>query len=153
MLGFAPALRHPPETLPEIQKGLVPADICRGHILTARPEAYDRLVHPDAGRCASLGMWLPALRGDEEIVLAGMNTDSAECRIPLPGDVPEFTIKGVGANALKTRGVPLLVFIDLHERILNVIWSGRIPLEHPLPKGRDRQIQDTTTVELKQVSP
>lgn len=149
MLGFQPGFRQSADALTEISRGLVPADICRGHIMTSRPEDYGKLVHPDAGRVASLGLRMPFLKGNEEILLSGMDPAVPEFRVVLPGERPEFTITDAPGGSATVPGSLLLVFIDFHQKILNLIWGARLPLEHGLRRGQDKEIQETTSVQMR----
>ena len=147
--GSIPGFRQPTDSITEIKRTLVPPDICRGHIMTTRQEDYDQLIHPDGGRVASLGLRLPFMQGNEEILLSGMDPAMPEFRVMLPSERPEFAIAGAPGGPVTVPGALLLVHIDFQKKILNLIWSARMPLKNALKRGQDKEIQATTSVQMR----
>jgi len=125
MFGLPPATTTKQEPVVEVARGLIPADFCRGNIFTCKPEDLPRLIHPSAGRCASLGLWLPFLNSDETVVLEGMDPAHPRFVMELPGERPEFSVPGLAPHPVEIRGELYLVCIDLFSRLLTLVWAGR----------------------------
>ena len=77
---------------PEVVRRLIPADYCRGNIMAASSSQIPNLLHPDASRCASLGLRMPFMRGGEVIILHGMDAAYPALRCALPREQPVFSI-------------------------------------------------------------
>ena len=124
---------EPPPTadgIREVAMGLVPGMPTRG-ILTATPEQMGDVVHPAASRCASLGLWLPFLHGDESVVIHGMDAGHPALPCPLPDERPMFHLGiPVEPEALTPPQV-YLVRIDVDRRQLVQVWVQRF--RHPRP--------------------
>lgn len=132
MLGMPPAGWDRREPVLEVERGLVPPDFCRGNVFDGPTSEVPSLMHPSASRCASPGLWMPFLRGDEQIRLEGMDPRLPEIRVQLPRERPGFQVPGVRRDAATTEGRLYLVLVDVHEERLSLIWTGRIRLTRPL---------------------
>jgi hypothetical protein len=149
MFGLPPATMTKQEPVVEVARGLIPADFCRGNIFTSKPEDLPRLIHPSAGRCASLGLWLPFLNGDETVVLEGMDPAHPRFVIELPGERPEFSVPGLAPHPVEIRGELYLVCIDLFSRLLTLVWAGRTRPSVSPTSEQLQQIESETEVRMK----
>ncbi|MGD8319564.1 MAG: DUF2169 domain-containing protein, partial [Gemmatimonadota bacterium] len=132
MCGLPPMTTDPPLPYPEVERGLLPADFCRGNLMTTPPEKLPDLVHPWVGRTASLGLWLPFLRGTEWIALDGMDPAHPRMTLRLPGERPWFQVHGMASSPLEVETELYMVDIDATARTVTLIWVGRHPLKSAL---------------------
>jgi len=128
MFGLPPATRHEPETYVEVARNLIPDDFCRGNLITASPQDLPGLIHPSAGRCASLGLWAPFLKGNETVMLEGMDPEHLRLSIELPGVRPRFAINGLNPRPVELDARLYLVHLDLFARQLVLVWTAQTPL-------------------------
>jgi len=149
MFGLPPATTSTQEPVVEVDRGLIPADFCRGNIFTCNPEDLPNLIHPSAGRCASLGLWLPFLNGNETVVLEGMDPAHPSFVIELPGERPEFSVPGLAPHPVEIRGELYLVCIDLLSRLLTLVWAGRTRPSVSPTREQLQQIESETEVRMK----
>jgi len=149
MFGLPPATTAKQEPVVEVDRGLIPADFCRGNIFTCKPEDLPRLIHPSAGRCASLGLWLPFLNGSETVVLEGMHFAHPSFVIELPGERPEFSVPGVAPHPAQIQGELYLVCIDLLSQLLTLVWAGRTRPSVSPTREQLQQIESETEVRMK----
>jgi hypothetical protein len=124
MFGLPPAARQTPETFVEVARGLIPQDFCRGNLITAEPKDLPNLIHPSAGRCASLGLWAPFLKGNETIMLEGMDAEHLRLPVVLPGERPCFTVGGLQPRPVELDAQLYLVHVDLLARQIALIWTA-----------------------------
>jgi hypothetical protein len=150
MLGLPPASAIPLDELPEVTRGLLPAGFCRGNVFSTPPERYAGLIHPLATRCAVDGLQLPFLRGDEELVLEGLDPAHARLRLGLPRARPDFTVPLPGRSPQELAGALLLVAVDADARRLRLIWAGRLALQAALPPGAAAEIEAEVHVRLRE---
>jgi hypothetical protein len=139
------------DRIQEVTQGLLPKDFCRGSVSASSPEEFIKLLHPLGSRCASLGLWLPFLRGDEELVLEGMDAVVPTLRLMLPREKPEFTVPGHTPSDKPLDPELHLVFLDVPKKRLNLIWVGRTPLPRPLVVGEDRQLAPMVQVRMRRI--
>ena len=74
---------------------------------------------------ASLGLTFPLLRGDETIVLHGMDHAQPALALQLPAERPRFAIAGLEAKPVTPPAELHLVLIDVDARRLTLVWAGR----------------------------
>ncbi|HKJ02100.1 MAG TPA: DUF2169 domain-containing protein [Longimicrobiales bacterium] len=149
MCGLPPMTTDPPLPYPEVERGLLPPDFCRGNLLTTPPEKLPTLIHPWIGRCASQGLWLPFLWGNEWIALDGMDPAHPRLALQLPGERPWFQVHGMGARPLELESELYLVDIDATDRTVVLIWVGRHPLDVPLEPKRLAAIEADARVGIR----
>jgi hypothetical protein len=152
MLGWPPPVQGGIDEVPEIARGLIPPDSFRGNIFAGPPEKMAGLIHPSASRCASLGLWMPSLGGDEVIVLVGMNPAFPELHVRLPLERPVFTLSSA-QSPTEIPGTLSTVLIDVDQQLVNLIWVGRTPLAESLPLRQGPEIAATVRVDLRRLSP
>jgi hypothetical protein len=157
--GQAPAEPTPPDPTrvfreaPEVRRGLVPADLCRGSIATATPETLPDLVHPQGVRSASLGLQLPTLDGHETIGLYGMDPDRPSFALPLPAERPLFVLDEVFHREARVGGTLVQVKIEMAERRLTVIWVARAPLSRPLTLPELQKLEPAVSLRMERIGP
>jgi hypothetical protein len=135
----------------EVELGLVPKDFCRGNIVGATPQQMPTLLHPHAGQCASLGLTFPYVRGDEMMLLEGMDAQGPELDVLLPGERPTMTMTGLTAKPLVLTADPYLVLVQVDTRRLVMVWAARHRLGQPLAPQRLPELATTTTVAWKRL--
>jgi len=148
LLGIPPASRMPWDEMPEVARGLVPADYSRGTIFDCAPEEIPNIVHPHGSRCASLGLWLPFLSGREVVLLEGMDSEVPMLRMNLPGERPVFSGRLSGAAETELSGALLLAAVDVDERALTLVWSARVRVERPPRPGRIKELEEELSVRM-----
>ncbi len=148
MLGFPPVGAQPPENVPEVTQNLIPSDFCRGSFFMASPADLPNIVHPDGSRCAPPDLWLPFLRGDEEVILKGMDAAHPEFLVRLPQERPEFTVPGLNPTPVKIRADLYLLLIDMEKRRLNMVWTGRTKLTKALMPAKLLEILSTIKIQI-----
>lgn len=149
MIGLPPASAIPFERFPEVERGHLPPDFCRGNALAAPPERYPSLLHPLATRCAAHGLQLPFMRGDEAMLLEGMDAAHPKLRLSLPRVRPVFAVPFPGHPPMEVDGALLLVSIDVDARALRMIWSARISLASALPPGRGEELEEEIGIQMR----
>jgi hypothetical protein len=90
------------------------------------------------------------LRGDEEVLLSGMDARFPELRVNLPGEQPVFRVNGLGRTPL-VESQPYLILVDVPRRLLNVIWVGRTPLPRPLLPRQAGELALAVQVQMRRV--
>jgi hypothetical protein len=148
MLGMPPACNLSLNSAPEVTSGLIPSDFCKGNAFAGSPDNIPNLIHPAGSRCASLGLWMPFLRGDEDIVLTGMDPDFPVLPVQLPGERPEFATNGPGLHLDPQLH---LVLIDVRNRLMSLIWTGSTPSSHRLLPGQDQELASTLRIQMRKV--
>ncbi len=145
MAGLPPMAEWKWEEYPEVRRGQVPPDFCRGNILHAEREEIPGLIHPELARCAPIGLRLPFLRGKEAVILKGMDLENQELLLELPGEQPVFRLPAAGKEV---ELVPQLfqLFIDVDQKYISLIWGARIPWKRALLPGEDKEILATVKV-------
>lgn len=146
MFGCPPLGYQPGAPVREVELGLVPPDFCRGNIAVATPAELPRLIHPQAGQCASLGLVFPFLRGDETIALHGMDHTAATSEVQLPAERPRFSIAGLEAKAVTPVAELYLAQVAVDARRLSLVWAGRHRLRRALAPAQVAALAATTTV-------
>lgn len=148
MFGLPPPTIEEPGPFVEVERGLIPSDFSRGNIFTTPQEEMGGLIHPWAGRVASLGLALPLLRGDEEVRLTGVDPVRSPLRFPLPGEMPRLRIPVSRSRAWEPRPDLYLVDVDVPERVLSLVWAGRVRLDDPITPERQRELESVVEIEM-----
>ncbi|HVP47639.1 MAG TPA: DUF2169 domain-containing protein [Bryobacteraceae bacterium] len=148
MLGFPPPSTREISAAREAVAGMVPPDFYRGSIFTTSPDKISEIVHADAGRCASLGLRFPFLRGDEQMVLSGMDAAIPDFIVQLPGEVPAFGLQSPDGSFSQVPQELHTVFIDVPRRILTLIWAGRMRIAKPMQPGTDLSLTSAAQVRM-----
>jgi len=153
MMGMPPAT--PANTdfdqVAEVQRQLIEADYCRGNVFAASPQSIPDLIHIDVSRCASLGLQLPFFRGDEEVILTGMDPIRPIWRLILPGEGTRFHVSGLTPAPEIVKGKLMLLHVDMHERRLNLIWSGRMRLKRAINPPQAKKIAGDIEVRIVEI--
>lgn len=149
MFGLPPATTENQGPVVEVARGLIPADFSRGNIFTCTPEDLPKLIHPSAGRCASLGLWLPFLRGGESVALEGMDPEHPRFLVELPRERPVFSIPGLARRLVEVGGELYLVCIDLYSRLLTLVWAGRTKSPPSLTPDQVKEIERAVKVDMR----
>jgi hypothetical protein len=147
MLGMPPACNEPWDRFPEVKMGLVPSDFCRGNVFGTSPENLASLFHPNGSRCASLGLQLPFLQGNEPVLLEGVDRQAPLLRVTLPRERPTFTLAGQEAVETELH----LVHLKAPQKMLHLVWVGRIPFPRPFFPGEDRELEKAVQVQLRRI--
>ncbi|HEX3134705.1 MAG TPA: DUF2169 domain-containing protein [Planctomycetota bacterium] len=146
MFACPPPGYQPGDGVREVELGLVPKDFCRGNIVIATPEQLPTLLHPHAGHCASLGLNFPYLRGDEMMLLQGMDAKGLELDILLPAERPTMTVAGVEKKPLTLNAEPYLVLVEVDTRQVVLVWAARHRLAQPIAPQRLPALSAATSV-------
>lgn len=149
MFGLPPATIENPGPFAEVEKGYVPKDFSRGNIFTCRQEDVPQLIHPDAGRCASLGLRLPFLKNHESIRLHGMDLAHPDLEVILPSEYPVFSISGSGRDVVDMRGRIYLARINIDDRLLTLVWAARIKSPDSLDTARLMEIENDLVLNFR----
>lgn len=137
LMAMPPASRLKLDMAQEAAKELIPPDFARGNLFAQPPEKLQELVHPAASRCASLGLWMPFLLGNEVILLRGMDPAIPVFCVRLPSQLPAFDVTALQPGAAEVAGQLHLVLIDVDQKTMNLVWVGRMPLPpRPVPGER-----------------
>lgn len=110
--------------LPELRDGSLDRAIAAAEIGAAT--LNDRFY-----QCASPGLGLAQLRGDERVVLRGFRPGGRECRTALPGDVPALTLSLPGAGVRRLAPALKSVLVEIDEGRITTTWAGRIEVAMP----------------------
>jgi len=125
----------------EVEMGQIPADFCRGNIMTVDDRQAATAIHPDAVRCAPIGLRLPEQLGGEPVNLIGMHAERARWDFSLPRERPAFTVPGLGRVSTRLHQV----FIDADAGRMELLWAAPWRAERALQPGealeRLRQVQ------------
>jgi len=151
MIGLPPAIALNQEPVKEVTLSLIPKDYCRGNVFSTPISELQNLIHPLASRCASLGLWLPFLRGNEKIQLIGMNKRKPEYIVQLPGERPIFTLNCPHVDSSHADSQLMLVCIDLHQQSLNLIWSARTVLTKPMIQNQLDELLPTIIIDMHRI--
>ena len=149
MLGFPPPSTKEISAAREAASGMVSPDFYRGSIFTTPPEKLSEIVHANSSRCASLGLQLPFLHGDEQMMLSGMDAAIPDFVFQLPGEVPAFGLQSPDSSFSQI--VPELhtVFVDVARRILTLTWAGRMQIAKQLQPGMDQALTSAAQVRMR----
>jgi hypothetical protein len=131
-LGFVAGTRD----CAEVRWGQLPADFSRGNIMTVDEAEPLGAVHPDAARCAPIGLRLPMLGGDEPLNLVGLRADRPRWDVRLPGERPVFEVPGQG-------GLPgrlFQLFVDVEARRVELLWAASWKAGRELHPAEDREL-------------
>lgn len=124
---------------PEVVWGQVPPDFSRGNVLTAEDADAALAVHPDAARCAPIGLRLPRLTGLEPVSLIALRADRPRWDFALPGERPVFEVPGQGPLP----GNLFQVFIDVDARRVELLWAASWKADGELQPGEDQRVLRT----------
>ncbi len=103
---------------------------------TAPPDAFEHKSQ-NAGPSArfmngaSPALILPAMRGDEEITLRGMDPEHPEFIFRLPGEVPALWIQPLGQEPIQARPFLGTVLVEKDLGRVSLVWSGRVRAKWP----------------------
>lgn len=148
MIGLAPPSNHDLTKAPEVELGLVPTDYFRGRLWNVPAHRVPELVHPASTRCASLGLTLPYLQGDETVELRGMDARAPQLRIGLPGEVPVVTVPNANGSETEMRGTMVQVTIDVDERVIELIWVANRIIDSFLPEADLADLEASTRTRM-----
>jgi len=118
-MGVVPL--HEPEhaVFEEVRRGFAPASILTETFLSPDPEVDFRFTS-----CGSLGLQLPHLSGDEEIVLYNLHPSLPKWEIRLPGERPAIATDGRNGKMNKTNPVIQTITIEPDQDRVTVVWRG-----------------------------
>jgi hypothetical protein len=119
-VGVVPRFDSPRQPVPEVARGLAPADI-----LQAAPQ-FQKFDFRFANG-ASPGLQLPYLRGDESCLLINLHPREPRFGFQLPGDVPRISTDGRNGKLNKTTPVLHTLLMEPDESRLTVVWRGSSP--------------------------
>ena len=151
MLGMPPVANGDLSHVEEVNRGLVPKDFFRGNLFAVSPEKAPDLIHNGASRCASLGLWAPFLRGDEDIVLTGMDSAIPKLYFKLPAEVPVFTLNAGNIHYDDVPGRMQLVLIDVRARVLNQVWVAKVRLPQTFFPGMEKELIPVIKTKIRKV--
>lgn len=134
LMGAPPLVSANQDGFAEVTLGLVPALPTRT-VVTATPETIGEVMHPSASRCASLGLWLPFLRGNEVVCLYGMDRDEPQLTFQLPGERVALGLRGLAGLQAITPVELHLVRVEADRRRLTQVWVQRFYHPHPADQG------------------
>lgn len=137
MLGLPPpGLPAGSPACAEVDWGQVPQDFSRGNLMSADEAQLQDVLHPDAGRCAPIGLRLPGLSGREVVSLIGLRADMPRWDFALPAERPAFEVPGQGVlpSALWQ------VFIDADARRAELLWAASWAGGRELAPGEGRAL-------------
>ena len=130
---------------PEVTWGQVPSDFSRGNVLTAEDADALLAVHPDAARCAPIGLRLPMLTGIEPVSLLGLRADRPRWDFVLPAERPVFEVPGQGT--LQT--ALFQVFIDVDARRVELLWAASWKTGRELQHAEDLDVLRTVRTHVE----
>lgn len=142
-LGFVVGARD----CAEMQWGQLPPDFSRGNVVTVDEADVLDVVHPEAARCAPIGLRLPMLRGDEPLNLVGLRADRPRWDLRLPGERPVFDVPGQGALS----GRLFQVFVDVEARRVELLWAASWKADRSLHPAEDRDMLRTIGTRVERV--
>ena len=131
----------------EVQWGQLPSDFSRGNVMTVDEADVLGVVHPEAARCAPIGLRLPMLRGDEPLNLVGLRADRPRWDVRLPGERPLFDVPGQGALP----GRLFQVFVDVEARRVELLWAASWQADRALHPAEDRELLRTVGTRVERV--
>jgi hypothetical protein len=110
-----------------------------GTDLVASPR--DGQALPAAIQGAVPGLACERLRGDELVILKGLDPEAEELRFTLPGEAPHFKIRPPGIHhEFEPSAVLQSVRIDTSGRQVSLTWCGAVRLLTPMPP---EQVEET----------
>ncbi len=151
MIGLPPAIALNQEPVAEVSLALIPKDYCRGNVFSTPPAELQNLIHPMAGRCASLGLWLPFLEGNEKIKLIGMDRHTPEYIVQLPCEKPHFIFNYPNMASPLANAQLMLVCVDFNHHKLTLIWSARSILTKPMGENQLDDLLSTILIDIQRV--
>lgn len=131
----------------EVQWGQLPPDFSLGNIVTVDDADVLQVIHPEAARCAPIGLRLPMLAGNEPLNLVGLRADRARWDVALPGERPLFDVPGQGALP----GQLFQVFVDVDARRVELLWAAAWKADRELHPGEDRDVLKTVRTRVEKV--
>lgn len=111
----------------EVRRGFYPAETFATTTAAGQPKPVEERFSPLFANGASLGLAVPWLRGDEEIMLGRLHPQVDRWRFRLPAHVPEIWIDGREGKLIETKPVLHSVVIEPDEARLTVVWCGSAP--------------------------
>ena len=118
-VGIVPPHDQDPPDFAEVRRGFAPASIAKDTFLAADPQVDFRFTS-----CASLGLALPHLAGDEEIVLCNLHPAYATWTLRLPGERPELFTDGRNGRLNETAPVLQSLTIEPDHDRITAVWRG-----------------------------
>jgi hypothetical protein len=122
--GFLPPHDPLDKPISEVVRGFAPSDV-----LKLAPQAEKFSFRFTSG--ASLGLQLPYLRGDEEILLVNMHPKYSRFAFRLPGERPRIWTDGRDGRLNATESVLHTLLIEPDASRLSVVWGGSAPAIRP----------------------
>jgi hypothetical protein len=131
LFGQAPPFEPEGGPIPEVTRGLMPADLLRPSVLDLPPSRMPEAIHPDASRAAAPGLRLDPLSGGEPVRLTNIHPARPEFAFVVPEETPavRFTVRGAIAEARAQR-VTLLIEPDAGR--VTVVWVAGVTLPRRL---------------------
>ncbi len=150
LFGLPPVTIENPGPVAEVERGYLPSDFSRGNIFTCSKENIPQLIHADAGRCASLGLWLPFLKRNESIRICGMDPQHPEFEIILPNESPLISIPGIGSGKqpIEIGSQLYLAHVDIDDRRLTLVWVARTKSPGSLSASQLFEIENSLTLKM-----
>jgi hypothetical protein len=123
-LGGIPEHEPLPRPFAEAQRGFYPPSVFVTTNANGQPKPLEERFSPLLANGASLGLSVPYLRGDEEILLGRMHPQIDRYSFRLPGHVPEIWVDGRDGKLVETQPVLHSVVIETDESRVSVVWCG-----------------------------
>ncbi len=113
--------------LPEEELGILP----QGLLVHQRDNLEEVILSPGFYNLAAPGLTLPGLAGTERLMLRGLESDTSELLLDLPGGTPGVSI-AAGNQTVQLSSRLFQVLLDLDKGVLTMLWGAQTPLEQPM---------------------
>ena len=130
MLGNCPVYQPEDSRFPEIERGLLPKDFIRPNVLELPTSRFAEALHPLASQAASLGLWVPYLRGNEPVTLQNIHPERPDFAFRLPGERPRLKVRFRGQDHEPPAELYTLI-LEPEEGLVSLVWGGGVPLDRP----------------------
>ena len=88
---------------------------------------------PRSMQGAAPGLAVERLRGDEVVILGGLDAEATEVRFNLPGETPRYEVRLPGAqHVFRPKPVLQTIRVDTERRTISLTWSGAVRLIAPV---------------------
>ncbi len=134
MAGAPPSGYEPGAACPEIARGWLPQDFCRGNIHSTSPQDLPRLLHPEYVRNADPALRFAQLAAGTRMELNGFSGTAPALVTTVPRDRPVAEHADPSGRKEPVQ-VPLAlheIVIDADQQQMHVIFAGRTRLERPM---------------------
>ncbi|WP_437962568.1 DUF2169 domain-containing protein (plasmid) [Sorangium sp. So ce119] len=118
-MGVVPLHDQEHAVFQEVRRGFAPASVLKETFLSPDHDVDFRFTC-----CGSLGLQLPHLAGDEELVLYNLHPRHPKWEIRLPGERPEIATDGRNGKMNKADPVIQTVTIEPDHDRVTVVWRG-----------------------------